>query len=233
MDTEMTILIVDDDPHIREAIAYELKLSGFESRQARDGEEALESIQASAPAVVILDIMLPGMSGLDVCRRIREQSDVPIIFLSSRDEETDKVVGLELGGDDYVTKPFSPKELVARVRAILRRPRQEAAPRTQGEKKRFEHGRLVLDEKLFSTVWDGGEVELTAIEFRLLTALMRHPGWVVTRDELMNAARGPSVTISDRTIDSHIRNVRRKLAAAGGQQVIETRPGVGYKLGDC
>lgn len=232
-----TILIVDDDGHIREVIRFALEKAGYVAVEARDGMEALKQIDACAPDLVVLDILMPEMDGTEVCRRIRARSTLPIVFLTSRDDEIDRILGLELGGDDYVTKPFSPRELVARVRAVLRRVTgsMEAVPTAtapEANAREIHHGRLNLDLDRFKAYWDQNEVTLTVTEFSLLRALMGFPGKVFTRDELITRAYGHDHYVGDRTIDSHVRRTRNKFAAVGGSP-IETVHGLGYKLGDC
>jgi two-component system OmpR family response regulator len=222
------ILIVDDDPHIREVLRFALTRDGFTVGEAENGAQALERFGQAPPDLVVLDILMPEMDGTEVCRRLRQRHTTPIVFLTSRDDEVDRILGLELGGDDYVTKPFSPRELVARVRAILRRGR--AAIREDNPP--LAHGRLRLDPEQFKGWWDGRELVLTVTEFGILRTLLRRPGKVFSRDELMSSAYDFHNVVSDRTIDSHVRRLRAKLAAAGGDPV-ETVHGVGYKLGDC
>ena len=235
------VLIVDDDPAIREVVRFALSRAGFATVEAADGAAGLALARAGAPGgapdLVVLDVMLPEMEGTEVCRAIRAGgSTVPILFLSSRDDEVDRVVGLEIGADDYLTKPFSPRELVARVRAILRRgaPTEPAAPAPPlaAEEPVLRHGRLVLDPGAARASWDGAEVPLTATEFGLLRTLMRRPGRVLTRDALMDGAYDVARIVSDRTIDSHVRRLRAKFAAVGAAPV-ETLPGFGYRLGPC
>jgi two-component system OmpR family response regulator len=226
------ILIVDDDPHIRELLAFAFARAGIETDEAGDGEEALSAVAARAPDLVVLDIAMPRMDGLEVCRRLRSQGEIPILFLSSRDEEIDRVLGIELGADDYVTKPFSPREVVARAKAILRRtaPREsEAAPAASP----VTRGGLTLDPEGWSARWEGAEVALTVTEFSLLAALASAPARFFTRDMLIDRLHGPGFAITDRTIDSHVRNLRRKFADAGCHDLVETRAGVGYRLGAC
>ncbi|WP_342107972.1 response regulator transcription factor [Methylobacterium sp. SI9] len=228
---DRSILVVDDDPHIRDVIRFALGKAGHATRVARDGDEALAEFGRAPPRLIVLDVGLPGVDGLEVCRRVRRTSDVPILFLSSRDEEIDRVLGLEIGGDDYVTKPFSPRELVARVGIILRRTEgPRPAPAEDGVLRR---GRLTLDPPRHTATFDGAAVPLTAVEFAILRALAVRPGYVLDRDRLMDAAYGGRVAVSDRTIDSHVRNVRAKLAALGCADVIETVHGVGFRLGPC
>lgn len=231
------ILIVDDDPHIREVVRFALEKAGFRTAEAIDGEEALKLFKELQPDLIVLDIVMPEMDGTDVCRKIRSNSVVPIVFLSSRDEEVDRIVGLELGGDDYVTKPFSPRELTARVKAVLRR----MASTTESEHKRaadagadslVSHGLLKLDSERFQAFWDDREAVLTVTEFGLVKALTGFPGKVFSRNELMDRAYSSDTIVTDRTIDSHIRRVRRKFAEVGGDP-IETVHGLGYKLSSC
>jgi len=223
------ILIVDDDPHIREVIVFALDKAGLRSLQAADGNEALRLAQTSHPDLIVLDIGLPEMDGLDVCRMLRKTSDIPILFLSSRDEEIDKIIGLELGGDDYVTKPFSPRELVARINTILKR-RSVSSP---DEQRPMSRGSIVLDPVSYTAKINGTSIPLTSTEYQLLDAFFRCPEKVFTRDSLMDHAYGPSITVSDRTIDSHIRRVRSKFAGLANDEVIQTVHGIGYKLGPC
>ncbi len=225
------ILIVDDDPHIREVLSFALGKAGMDTAQAEDGEAALQAIDARRPDLVVLDINMPRMDGLEVCRRLRASGDLPILFLSSRDDEVDRVVGLELGGDDYVVKPFSPREVVARVSAILKRGGR--ALESAGAQTRVSHGRLALDPDAWEAQWDGSPVGVTATEFQLLLLLASLPSRVFTRDAIIDRLHGPGFAITDRTIDSHIRNLRAKFAALGGADLIETRPGIGYRIGAC
>jgi two-component system OmpR family response regulator len=227
------ILVVDDDPRIREVVRFALKKEGLETAEASNGVEALAAFDRVRPDAVILDILMPEMDGTDVCRALRSRSAVPILFLSSKDEEIDRILGLELGGDDYITKPFSPRELVARVKAVLRRTISPEAPEpgSPARPSRLRHGRLELDLDRCVALWDGHEVVLTATEFGLLKTLLSYPGKVYSREELMEGyAEGAFV--SGRTIDSHIRRLRRKLALVGAEP-IETAHGIGYKVGEC
>jgi len=223
------ILIADDDPHIREVLQFALGKAGFGVAVAADGKQALEHARAHAVDCIVLDITMPEMDGLEVCRQLRKQSEVPILFLSSRDEEIDRIIGLEIGGDDYVTKPFSPRELVARVQAILKRtsPIVSAAKHPVLEK-----GNLRIDQARYVAVWQGKDVPLTATEFALLATLLNYSQKVFTRDELMDHAY-EGVVVSDRTIDSHIRRIRQKFADASAESIIETVHGIGYKAGTC
>lgn len=228
-----TILIADDDPHIQEILRFALSREGFAVLEATDGSHALSMARKQNPDLLVLDITMPGMEGTEVCRELRKQSNVPIIFLSCKDEEIDRILGLELGGDDYVTKPFSPRELVARVRANLRsrQPRHDTAINGQGTASGpdLRHGQLHLDTDRFKAWWGDQEVELTATEFGLIRTLLGFPGKVYRRSELMEGAYELGQIVSDRTIDSHVRRVRNKFAAVGGEPVV-TVHGVGYKL---
>lgn len=224
------ILVVDDDPHIRDVICFALEKAGMTALTAEDGAKALERIEGDAPDLIVLDIGLPEMDGLEVCRRIRKKGDTPILFLSARSDEIDRVIGLELGGDDYVTKPFSPRELVARVTAILKRAKAAPAePEPDGVLKR---GLLSLDAPRFQAEYGGTPVALTALEFAILRMLAARPGIVFSRDNIMDVAYADNVHVSDRTIDSHVRNIRAKFASAGCASVIDTVHGVGFRLGD-
>ncbi|MYL83487.1 response regulator [Desulfovibrio aerotolerans] len=225
-----SILVVDDDPHIREIICFALAKAGYETLIAGDGAAALELFAASPTGLIVLDIGLPEMDGLEVCRQLRKTSEVPILFLSARDEEIDRVLGLEIGGDDYVVKPFSPRELVARVNAILKRSRPKPLPVGVG---RFSHGGLELDAPGHVTLFANVLVELTAIEFAILKTLLARPSQVLTREQILDAAYPGACQVADRTIDSHIRNIRAKLAEAGCAHAVETVHGVGFKLGPC
>ncbi len=229
-----TILVVDDDPHIRQLLVFALGKAGLATIEAGDGEEAVARITADTPDLVILDINMPRMDGLEVCRRVRATSAVPILFLSSRDDEIDRVLGIELGGDDYVVKPFSPREVVARTQAILRRAAGAGGPVTAPDAAAIRHGCLTLDSEGWRASWDGREVALTVTEFTMLRALAARPGKVFSRDEIIDRLHGPGFAVTDRTIDSHIRNIRAKFASVGaGDTLIETRAGIGYALGPC
>ena len=226
------ILIVDDEPHIRDLLAFALAKAGMETSQAPDGEAALAAIAERRPSLVVLDINMPRMDGLEVCRRLRGRRDaegeVPILFLSSRDDEIDRVLGIEMGGDDYVVKPFSPREVAARVGAILKRGAVPAAGIPAGADA-LTHGRLTLDPEAWDAGWNGVKVETTATEFQLLLTLAATPSKVFSRDAIIDRLHGPGFAITDRTIDSHIRNLRHKFSAIGATDLIETRAGVGYR----
>ncbi|HEX8579983.1 MAG TPA: response regulator transcription factor [Allosphingosinicella sp.] len=225
------ILVVDDDAHIRQVLTFALGKAGMETVEAGDGEAALRQVEREKPDLVVLDINMPRMDGLEVCRRLRATGNLPILFLSSRDDEIDRVLGLELGGDDYVVKPFSPREVVARVSAILKRGGR--TPAEAPAKAAVAHGQLRLDPEGWEAQWAGTPVPVTVTEFQLLLLLAKTPSKVFTRDNIIDGLHGPGFAVTDRTIDSHIRNLRHKFAAVGGSDLIETRPGVGYRIGRC
>lgn len=225
-----SILVVDDDPHILDVVRFAFEKAGMSICIARDGAEALRQFDAKAHDLVVLDIGMPEMDGLEVCRQIRKSSDTPILFLSARDEEIDRILGLEIGGDDYVTKPFSPRELVARVNAILRRARSTQAPAAA---KALRCGGLVLEPDARSVRFDDRPVSLTAIEFEILRTLLARPSFVFSREQILDAAYTDNIHVADRTIDSHVRNIRAKMISAGSETVIETVHGIGFRLGRC
>jgi two-component system OmpR family response regulator len=222
------ILVVEDDPHIREIIGFALARAGMEVFEARDGSEALANAEAKSPDLIVLDIGLPELDGLEVCRRLRKVGETPILFLSARDEEIDRIVGLELGADDYVVKPFSPRELVARVNAILKRAR--AAPPAPASMAR---GALTLSAEAHEARFSGHDLELTALEFAIVRTLLARPSMVFSREKILDAAYGGAVHVADRTIDSHIRNIRAKFTALDCADAIETVHGVGFRIGRC
>ncbi len=227
---QRTVLVVDDDPHIRDLLVFALQKAGLATRQAADGEAALVDLQAHRSDLVILDINMPRMDGIETCRRIRAEGDLPVLFLSSRDEEIDRILGIELGADDYVTKPFSPREVVARVAAILRRVSRTPPPLPTNA---VAHGRLTLDGEGWRAGWNGADVSLTVTEFAILRVLAEAPRMVFSRDAIIDRVHGPGFAMTDRTIDSHVRNLRAKFEAVGGGDVIETRAGIGYQIGPC
>ncbi|HEX7884679.1 MAG TPA: response regulator [Phenylobacterium sp.] len=224
------VLVVDDDPHIRQLLVFALEKAGLSAREAEDGEAALAAVEQQRPDLVVLDINMPKLDGLEVCRRLRAQGDLPILFLSSRDDEIDRILGIELGGDDYVVKPFSPREVTARVQAILRRARN--APPAPAHAV-IRHGQLALDPESWIASWGETEAALTVTEFGILRILLSAPARVFSRDTIIDRLHGPGFAITDRTIDSHVRNLRGKFAALGAHDVVETRAGVGYRLGPC
>jgi two-component system OmpR family response regulator len=226
------VLIVDDEKRIREVVEYALQKDGFRVSSAPDGPGALSAVERDPPDLVVLDVMLPGLDGLSVCRKIRSQRHTPILFLSARADEVDRIVGLELGGDDYLVKPFSPRELVARVRAVLRR--FEAAP-SDGtkptESRALCHGKLTLDLDRHEARFQGQSVQLTATEFQVLAALIERPGIVLSRAQLLQRAYAGDLHVTERTLDSHVRRIRAKFRGVGGDP-IATVHGVGYKASD-
>ncbi|CUK09144.1 Alkaline phosphatase synthesis transcriptional regulatory protein PhoP [Ruegeria denitrificans] len=222
----MKILLVDDDPRLRDLVGLALERAGFQVITASDGQNAVTHAAREAPDMIVLDIGLPEMDGFEVCRRIRARSDVPILFLTARDDEIDRILGLEMGADDYVTKPFSPRELVARVRAILKR---VAGPRPSQP---LTHGQITLDPGAHICRLNGNAVSLTATEFTLLTTLIERPGQVHSRSQLIQSVWGALSQVSDRTLDSHLRNLRGKLTQAGCTDAIETVHGVGIRIQD-
>jgi len=222
-----TILVVDDEARIVKLVRDYLTRAGFDVLEARDGDRALTMARVERPDLIILDLMLPGVDGLDICRRLRQESDVPIIMLTARVEEADRIVGLELGADDYVTKPFSPGELVARVRATLRRASGELGPSTM-----LRAGDVELDTASLTVTVAEEPVDLTPTEFQLLAALVRQPGRIFTREQLLEAVHGVAFDGYDRSVDSHVKNLRRKIESDPRQpRYIQTVYGVGYRFG--
>ncbi|HWN71290.1 MAG TPA: response regulator transcription factor [Haliangium sp.] len=219
------ILIADDEANIRDVVQYALERDGYQVETAADGQTALARIEAGGIDLVVLDVLMPELDGLNLCRKLRERGDVPIIFLSSRTEEADRILGLELGGDDYVTKPFSPRELSTRVKAVLRR---VAARRGTEASPAIVYGPLVLDPAAHELRVEGEKIALTVTEFRLLAAILERPGRVLTREQLIERAYEPGLHVSERTIDTHIRRIRAKLRRFGVNP-IETVHGLGYK----
>ncbi|MGH2402507.1 MAG: response regulator transcription factor [Candidatus Limnocylindria bacterium] len=221
------ILIVDDEPKIVRLVHDFLAAAGFGVSTAGSGNEALMRVRTEPPDLVILDLGLPGLDGLDVTRSIRRAGDLPIIMLTARDDETDKLIGLELGADDYVTKPFSPRELVARVRAVLRR------HAGSGETELLRAGELRLDVPRMRVTRGDEAIELTATEFSLLAAMARQPGRVFTRSQLLDAIHGVAFESYERAIDAHVKNIRRKLEPSPrSPRFLLTVYGVGYRLAD-
>jgi DNA-binding response OmpR family regulator len=222
------ILIVDDEPAIRESLAFALRRDGFDVSQAATLREARSLSESSD--LVVLDLVLPDGNGLEFLRSLRSRSDVPVIVLTSRDEETDRVVGLEIGADDYVLKPFSPREVSARVRAVLRR---AAKPPQPEEEKPLRSGALSLDPRTRKAAVREQELALSRTEFNLLAMFLRSPGRVFERTQILEAVWGSDVVVGDRTVDVHVKALRRKLEEAGGDaRVLETVRGVGYRLRD-
>jgi DNA-binding response OmpR family regulator len=219
-----TVLVVEDEQSIASFVALYLKNAGYSVRTAATGSEALAAAASDHPALIVLDLMLPDIDGIEVCRRIRTRSDVPILMLTARDEDVDKIIGLEVGADDYLTKPFNPRELVARVKSILRR----AAPaRRERESAKIQHGELVVDAGRREVKVGDREVQLAPKEFDLLWELLDHRGLVLTRDQLLERVWGYTFAGDTRTVDVHVRQLRRKL---GDASPIVTVWGVGYKV---
>ena len=219
------VLLVEDEPTIADSLIYALETERFTVTHTLTGHEALAAHRSTAHDFAILDIGLPDMTGLEVCRALREQSSIPILFLTARDGEMDRILGLEIGGDDYVTKPFSPREVVARVRAILRRGLHNSPVPAKSTG-------LHHDTESMRVELDGSPLDLTAHEYKLLAVLMKHPGRVFTRDQLLDHAWQDPGAVTDRTIDAHIKSIRAKLRAVqtGAEEWIETRRGLGYSL---
>jgi DNA-binding response OmpR family regulator len=218
------ILVVEDEASIASFVSLYLKNAGYEVTTAVTGGDALAQVQAGPPALIVLDLMLPDIDGIEVCRRIRQRSDVPILMLTARDEDVDKIIGLEVGADDYLTKPFNPRELVARIKSILRR----ATPdRRRLESAQIRHGELVVDSGRREAKVGDREVQLAPKEFDLLWELLDHRGLVLTRDQLLERVWGYTFAGDTRTVDVHVRQLRRKL---GDASPIVTVWGVGYKV---
>jgi two-component system OmpR family response regulator len=231
MSSAKHVLIVDDEKRIREVVEYALEKNGYRVSSVADGSAALAAVERDPPDLVVLDVMLPGLDGLEVCRRIRSQRQTPILFLSARADEVDRIVGLELGGDDYLVKPFSPRELVARVRAVLRR-FEAAAEAREPASRLLTHGALVLDPDRHEASHAGARVVLTATEFAVLAALIERPGVVLSRTQLLQRAYADDLHVTERTLDSHVRRIRAKFRAVGADP-IATVHGVGYKASDA
>ncbi len=224
-----TILVVDDEPQIVRLVRDHLEASGFAVLEAADGRGAVRVAGSEHPDLVVLDLGLPGLDGLDVTRSLRKDNPVPIIMLTARSDESDKLVGLELGADDYITKPFSPKELVARVRAVLRRAETAAA----GPEVLRVGDDVELDLPRMEARVSGRRVDLTPTEFQLLAAMAREPGRVFTRAQLLDAVHGVAFESYERAIDAHVKNIRRKLEPdSGAPRYLQTVYGVGYKFAD-
>lgn len=223
------ILIVEDDPNTAQLVETYLQRDGFSTAIARDGVQALKMAQAKPPLLVILDVMLPKIDGWEICRRLRKTSDVPILMLTAREEEIDRVLGLSLGADDYVVKPFSPRELVERVKAILRRSR----PQYQTGHRRLRHGDLTMDLEKHKVALAGRDVVLTATEFKLLQALLRAPGRLFSREELLQRLYEHEDAVVDRVVDVHIGKLRQKIETdpAKPRRIVTVR-GFGYRLAE-
>ena len=231
------IALVDDDRNILTSVSIALQAEGFVARVYTDPTVALKAVGENPPDLAVLDIKMPQMDGMELLRRIREHSAVPVIFLTSRDDELDEALGLAMGADDYISKPFSQRLLIARIRAILRRQELAKGEATASEDAReqplLERGRLTMDPARHKVLWEGKEVTLTVTEFMILEALAQRPGVVKTRNQLLDVAYQDDVYVDDRTIDSHIKRIRRKFRAVDpAYDAIETLYGVGYKFDD-
>jgi len=228
----MHVLLVEDEPAIADTLVYALKTECFEVHHALTGRDALDAFAAKPFDFAILDIGLPDMTGLEVCKKLRERSAVPVLFLTARDGELDRILGLELGGDDYVTKPFSPREIVARIRAILRRSQNGATPPAPAAsaKPELPAGPLHHDPHAMRIHCHGRELDLTAHEYKLLLVFLKNPRRVLSRDQLLDHAWADPGAVTDRTIDAHIKSIRAKLRSiqAGAEDLIQTRRGLGY-----
>lgn len=222
------LLIVDDDPHIRSVLRVAMTNASYAVEEAGDGAEGLAKAQSGRFALIVLDVGLPEMDGLAVCRALRSTDDTPVLFLTAREDEIDRVLGFELGGDDYVTKPFSPRELVARIGAILKR-----VNGTGRSTVALARGVLAVDPDQHVCTVSGQSVTLTAREMEILCHLMQRPDHIAARPALTDALYGAHAGISDRTLDSHLRNLRAKLAEAGCEDAIETVHGIGIRMGPC
>ncbi|MGC1496138.1 MAG: response regulator transcription factor [Sulfitobacter sp.] len=225
------VLVIDDDPQIRSVLCIALRQAGMDPSEAGDGAEGLVKARSGRFDLIVLDIGLPEMDGLEVCRSLRMSDNTPVLFLTARDDEIDRVLGFELGGDDYVTKPFSPRELVARIKAILKR--SGGGKMSETTVATFQTGNLEIDPTRHLCLVDGASVALTAREMGILAHLMARPDQVTPRPALTDAVYGAHIHVSDRTVDSHLRNLRAKLADAGCADAIETVHGVGIRMGAC
>ena len=222
MTDQRTVMIVEDEPKLARLIADYLAAANLASQWIADGSEVENAVRAKAPQLILLDVMLPGRDGMAICRDLRRFTNVPIIMVTARIEEVDRLLGLDLGADDYICKPFSPRELVARVKAVLRRIDRAAAPSADA--------RLIVDEERHEARLDGRTLDLTPVEFRLLNTLRSEPGRIFSRDRLLANLYVDHRVVTDRTVDSHIKNLRRKLADAAGEDLIRSIYGVGYRL---
>ena len=232
------IALVDDDRNILTSVSIALQAEGFVTRVYTDGATALKAFADKMPDLGVFDIKMPQMDGMELLRRVREFSAMPVIFLTSKDDELDEALGLAMGADDYIAKPFSQRLLIARIRAILRRQElakgEAAGGDSEPEPSLLERGRLVMDPARHKVIWDGKDVTLTVTEFMILEALAQRPGVVKTRNQLLDIAYHDDVYVDDRTIDSHIKRMRRKMRAVDPQfDGIETLYGVGYKFQDA
>jgi len=228
-----TIALVDDDKNILASVSMLLEQEGYHVRTFPDGAAALTALSASPPDLAILDIKMPRMDGLELLRRLRQNADLPVIFLTSKDEEIDELMGLNAGADDYIRKPFSQRLLLERVKAVLRRAdaRKAGAAAVEAKRETMTRGKLVLDPQRHECTWDARQVRLTVTEFLILQCLAQRPGFVKSRDNLMDAAYDDQVYVDDRTIDSHIKRLRKKFKVVEPEfEMIETLYGVGYRF---
>ncbi|MFN3728024.1 MAG: response regulator transcription factor [Allosphingosinicella sp.] len=232
----ITIALVDDDRNILTSLSVALQSEGFVTRLYSDGESALKALSDNPPDLAVLDVKMPRMDGMELLRRLREKSAIPVIFLTSKDDELDEALGLAMGADDYIAKPFSQRLLIARIRAVLRRTEMRAQPEDGGEEaeaSEIERGRLRMDPARHRVRWDGKEVALTVTEFLILEALAQRPGVVKNRNQLMDVAYQDDIYVDDRTIDSHIKRMRRKFRVVDSEfKAIETLYGIGYRFAE-
>jgi len=231
----ITIALVDDDRNILTSLSASLQAEGFVTRVYSDGEAALKALSETPPDFAILDIKMPKMDGMELLRRLKEKTDFPVIFLTSKDEELDEALGLAMGADDYIAKPFSQRLVIARIRAVLRRSeaRAQVADGTEAVVEEIERGRLTMDPARHRVRWQGRDVVLTVTEFLILDALAQRPGVVKSRNQLMDIAYQDDTYVDDRTIDSHVKRMRRKFRAVDGEfKSIETLYGVGYRFAE-
>ncbi len=232
----VTIALVDDDRNILTSVSIALQSEGFVTRVYSDGETALKALVENPPDLAVLDVKMPRMDGMELLRRLREKSALPVIFLTSKDDELDEALGLAMGADDYIAKPFSQRLLIARIRAILRRTEMRAKPaeaEEAAEPVQIVRGRLAMDPARHRVAWDGKDVTLTVTEFMILEALAQRPGVVKSRNQLMDVAYHDDIYVDDRTIDSHIKRLRRKFRAVDEDfSAIETLYGVGYRFAE-
>ncbi len=227
-----TIALVDDDRNILKSLRIALETDGYNVMTYNDGVSALEGLTETPPDLAVLDIKMPRMDGMELLRHLRQKTDLPVIFLTSKDDEIDELFGLKMGADDYIAKPFSQRLLLERIKAILRRSKaRETAPTSSDQTTMLERGKLKLDPERHTCHWDGNNITLTVTEFLILQALAQRPGVVKSRDALMDAAYDDRVYVDDRTIDSHIKRLRKKFKVADQKfDVIETLYGVGYRF---
>lgn len=228
-----TIYLVDDDENILTSVSMYLEGEGYDVRKFHDGASALEALKASPPDLAVFDVKMPRMDGIELLRRLRQTSNLPVIFLTSKDDELDEAIGFSMGADDYITKPFSQRLLGERIKAVLRRAKLTSTVNPmpeEGDDKVIRRGRLVLDSNRHACSWEGEPVRLTVTEFLILEALAKRPGYVKSRDQLMDAAYDDQIYVDDRTIDSHIKRLRKKFRKTDRTfDAIETLYGVGYK----